>query len=278
MPPFFFFSIRIFGIMNTRRYQGIISKKGLKDYVEDELTIEEALSISINDSPFTITMRTPGDDDCLVRGILNSEGIVRRSTEISCDFSKEEGITIANISIKLDQIIKDYTNNRNLLSVSSCGICGTTELEDLSSEDAVQFDGKSIPSSIIPTLFDQMEKEQSTFHRSGGSHAAGLFSLPGTLLSLKEDIGRHNAVDKVIGDLINQKRLNEANILTVSGRVSYEIIIKAFKGRIPVVCSVSAPSSLAVDFAKELGITLIAFCRDDRFTCYSKPERVDFLR
>lgn len=277
MPPFFFFSIRIFGIMNTRRYQGIISKKGLKDYVEDELTIEEALSISINDSPFTITMRTPGDDDCLVRGILNSEGIVRRSTEISCDFSKEEGITIAKIIVKSDQIIKDYTNNRSLLSVSSCGICGTTELEDLSSEHAVQFDGKSIPSSIIPTLFDQMEKEQSTFHRSGGSHAAGLFSLPGTLLSLKEDIGRHNAVDKVIGDLINQKRLNEANILTVSGRVSYEIIIKAFKGRIPVVCSVSAPSSLAVDFAKELGITLIAFCRDDRFTCYSKPERVDFL-
>lgn len=264
--------------MNTRRYQGIISKKGLKDYVEDELTIEEALSISINDSAFTITMRTPGDDDCLVRGILNSEGIVRRNTEISCDFSKEEGITIANISIKSDQIIKDYTNNRNLLSVSSCGICGTTELEDLSSEDAVSFDGKSIASSIIPSLFDQMEKEQSTFHRSGGSHAASLFSPSGTLLSLKEDIGRHNAVDKVIGDLINKGRLKEANILTVSGRVSYEIIIKAFKGRIPVICSVSAPSSLAVDFAKELGITLIAFCRDDRFTCYSKPERVDFLR
>lgn len=276
MPPFFFVSIRIFGFMNTRQYQAILSKNNLKDKVEDELTVEEALSISINGSPFTITMRTPGDDDCLVRGILNSEGIIRSGTEISCEFSKEDGIGFAKVLIDEPEILKDYTNNRNLLSVSSCGICGTTELEDITKGDAVHLDDKSISSALIPRLFDRMEREQSTFQRSGGSHAAGLFSKEGSLLSLKEDIGRHNAVDKSIGDLLLQKQHKKAYILTVSGRVSYEIIIKAFKARIPIICSVSAPSSLAVDFAKELGITLIAFCRDDRFTCYSKPERVNF--
>lgn len=262
--------------MNTRQYQAILSKNNLKDKVEDELTVEEALSISINGSPFTITMRTPGDDDCLVRGILNSEGIIRSGTEISCELSKEDGIGFAKVLIDEPEILKDYTNNRNLLSVSSCGICGTTELEDITKGDAVHLDDKSISSALIPRLFDRMEREQSTFQRSGGSHAAGLFSKEGSLLSLKEDIGRHNAVDKSIGDLLLQKQHKKAYILTVSGRVSYEIIIKAFKARIPIICSVSAPSSLAVDFAKELGITLIAFCRDDRFTCYSKPERVNF--
>lgn len=276
MPPFFFISIRIFGFMKTRRYQGILSRNNSKNKVEDELTIEEALSIFINDSAFTITMRTPGDDDCLVRGILNSEGIIKSNTEIACEYSNQDGISIAKVLIDETEIIKDYTNNRNLLSISSCGICGTTELQDVSSEGTIQRNEKTISSSQISTLFDRMEKEQSTFQRSGGSHAAGLFSLDGRLLSLREDIGRHNAVDKSIGDMLLQKQLKQAYILTVSGRVSYEIIIKAFKARIPIICSVSAPSSLAVDFAKELGITLIAFCRDDRFTCYSMPERVDF--
>ena len=119
-----------------------------------------------------------------------------------------------------------------------------------------------------------MSALQFAFHQSGGTHAAAAFTLHGELLCLKEDIGRHNAVDKVIGDLILTQKLDPASCLTVSGRVSYEIIIKCFKAGIPIIAAVSAPSSLAVDYAKELGITLLAFCRDKRATCYSHPRRV----
>ena len=159
------------------------------------------------------------------------------------------------------------------MSVSSCGICGRTELGDTS------FNGESIDNndkidiSLLNSLFEKMNVMQSDFHQSGGTHAAAIFSINGKLLCSMEDIGRHNAVDKVIGKLILLKTLDNATILTVSGRVSYEIIIKCFKAKIPFLAAVSAPSSLAVDFAKELGITLFAFCRDGRATCYSHSQR-----
>ena len=123
-------------------------------------------------------------------------------------------------------------------------------------------------------MFLMMNSKQSVFEKSGGSHAAAAFDRTGVLLSSMEDIGRHNAVDKVVGELINDSTVRKASVITVSGRISYEIIVKAFKAKIPVLCAVSAPSSLAVDYAKELGITLLAFCRDERATCYSNPERI----
>ena len=119
-----------------------------------------------------------------------------------------------------------------------------------------------------------MKKEQPTFHQSGGSHAAAAFTNCSELLAIMEDIGRHNAVDKVIGKLINSNQLNEAKCLIVSGRISYEIVSKAFAAKIPILGAVSAPSTLAVDFAKELGITLLGFCRDNKATCYAHPERI----
>ena len=122
-------------------------------------------------------------------------------------------------------------------------------------------------------MFEKMKKKQHDFKQSGGTHAAAAFSIDGELLCTMEDIGRHNAVDKVVGQLIHSKKIKQAKVITVSGRISYEIVIKCFKAQVPFLTAVSAPSSLAVDYAKELGITLFAFCRDERATCYSNAQR-----
>ena len=134
-------------------------------------------------------------------------------------------------------------------------------------------DENKIDINLIHQLFKQMQNKQLDFQQSGGTHAAAAFSLNGNMLCSMEDIGRHNAVDKVIGKLIFENKLKEAKIITVSGRISYEIVIKCFKAGIPFLAAVSAPSSLAVDYAKELGITLFAFCRESRATCYSNPQQ-----
>ena len=263
--------------MATRKYQANKFEKDVVNKSLDALTIEEALQININKKPFTVSMRTPGDDISLVRGMLHSEGIIKNASFIPDVILKKENdkgiITVVNLSIPKKELGEGYSNSRTLLSVSSCGICGKTELADLSFLGKTIDDKKKIEISLLSKLFDKMNSHQHSFHQSGGTHAAAAFSLDGILLSAMEDIGRHNAVDKVIGDLILNEQLKKASVLTVSGRVSYEIVIKCFKAGIPFLAAVSAPSSLAVDYAKELGITLFAFCRDQRATCYSNPQR-----
>ena len=263
--------------MGTRNYEGRKFEKGLATKIADALTIEEALQININNKPFTVTMRTPGNDHSLVRGLLHTEGIIKNQSYIPelklKKEDKENIVTVVELTIPKEELGEGYSNSRSLLSVSSCGICGRTELGDIS------FDGKTIDNNnkidiaLINSLFEKMNTMQADFHLSGGTHAAAAFSINGEFLCTMEDIGRHNAVDKVVGKLILIKMLEKAAILTVSGRVSYEIIIKCFKAKIPFLAAVSAPSSLAVDFAKELGITLFAFCRDGRATCYSHPQK-----
>ncbi len=264
--------------MATRNYEGKKFEKGLATKTADALTIEEALQININKKPFTVTMRTPGNDNSLVRGLLHTEGIIKNQSynpELNLiKESNDDGIvTVVELSIPKEELGEGYSNSRSLLSVSSCGICGRTELGDISFEGKTINNDDKIDITLINSLFEKMNTLQSDFHQSGGTHAAAVFSIKGELLCAMEDIGRHNAVDKVIGKLILSKNLDNARILTVSGRVSYEIIIKCFKAKIPFLAAVSAPSSLAVDFAKELGITLFAFCRDGRATCYSHPQR-----
>ncbi len=264
--------------MTTTDYQGKKFKGESTLTVVDYLTIEEALQISINNEVFTITMRTPGDDAALIRGLLNSEGIIKNHSfapEINLEkVDKKSAITKANVVIPQDKLADGYTNSRNLLSVSSCGICGKKELDELASFGSPIAIEEQIPVDLIHDMFDKMQHVQQAFQKSGGSHASAAFDISGRILSSHEDIGRHNAVDKVVGDLILNDKLESAHCITVSGRISYEIIIKTFKARIPILCAVSAPSSLAVDYAKELGITLLAFCRDDRATCYANPSRI----
>ncbi|MFT4801227.1 MAG: FdhD protein [Flavobacteriaceae bacterium] len=263
--------------MATRKYQAQKFENETSTKALDALTVEEALQININKSPFTVSMRTPGDDISLVRGMLHSEGIVKDSNfipDLILKKENEEGIvTVVDLTIPEKELGEGYSNSRSLLSVSSCGICGRTELGELSFMGKTINEDKKIEISLLEELFGKMNDLQHSFHQSGGTHAAAAFTLKGELLYAMEDIGRHNAVDKVIGKLILSEKLKEASILTVSGRVSYEIVIKCFKAGIPFLAAVSAPSSLAVDYAKELGITLFAFCRDQRATCYSNPQR-----
>lgn len=263
--------------MATRAYEGKKFDRNSANPTLDSLTIEEALQININDTPFTVSMRTPGDDVSLVRGLLHSEGILKNVNflpEVAIKKENDNGmVTIVNLNVPEEELGEGYSNSRSLLSVSSCGICGKTELSDLAFIGKTIDDTKKIEIGLIHQLFQKMNDYQFDFRQSGGTHAAAAFNLEGELLCAMEDIGRHNAVDKVIGKLINTQRLNEAKVLTVSGRISYEIVIKCFKGGMPFLAAVSAPSSLAVDYAKELRITLLAFCRGERATCYSHAER-----
>lgn len=264
--------------MATRNYQGKKFDAGTIHKIVDALTIEEALQININNKAFTVSMRTPGEDASLVRGLLHSEGIISDVTfnpDLILKKENEEGIvTVVNLTIPKEKLGEGYSNSRSLLSVSSCGICGKTELGDLSFIGKTIDDSAKIESGLIGELFKKMNKHQHDFQQSGGTHAAAAFDLEGNFLISKEDIGRHNAVDKVVGALLLTGNLKNAAIMTVSGRISYEIIIKCFKANIPFLAAVSAPSSLAVDYAKELGITLFAFCRNERATCYANPHRI----
>ncbi|MDX2359354.1 MAG: formate dehydrogenase accessory sulfurtransferase FdhD [Crocinitomicaceae bacterium] len=264
--------------MATSDYEGKKFENGKASKIVDALTIEEALQININGEPFTVTMRTPGDDIELVRGLLHSEGIIKDrnySPDVIIRKENENGIvTVVDLSIPTEKLGEGYSNSRSLLSVSSCGICGRKELDELSFMGKVIDEKRQLDIENVQQMFHKMNKVQRAFQQSGGSHAAAAFDMNGDMLSSKEDIGRHNAVDKVIGELILTERFSQPVAITVSGRISYEIIVKAFKARIPVLCAVSAPSTLAVDYAKELGITLLAFCREDRATCYSHPHRI----
>jgi FdhD protein len=258
--------------MQTIKYQGL--KISLKNYheVNDFLVIEAPLQININNESYTVVMRTPNDDIELIRGLLFAEDIYKKTSPLVFEIIKEESkiASIINITISKEDLGKGYLNKRTLLSVSSCGICGKQELKDL------KVTGDKLESTFFSSenLFKmqlEMTTFQKTFKKSGGSHAAAIFDKNQELLTIKEDLGRHNAVDKTVGYLLHKNNLKKANFLLVSGRVSYEIVSKAFIAKIPIIIAVSACSSLAVDFAKEFGICLIGFTRDQKMTIYSNP-------
>ena len=261
--------------MTTNNYQGKKFSNNKVIAVDDNLTAEQALQININNKPFTITMRTPGNDIELIRGLLYSEDIYRDSENLMIDLTenKEKSITEAEIQVNPNLLKAGYSNSRSFLSVASCGICGKTELDDIDTSCTIK-DSTQLNIGKLYEMFEAMKKEQPTFKLSGGSHASSAFTINGDLLCTMEDIGRHNAVDKVIGYLVNNKLIKQAKCITVSGRISYEIVAKAFAAKIPILAAVSAPSTLAVDFSKELGITLVAFCRENKATCYSHPKRI----
>lgn len=250
------------------KFNGDASKK-----ISDTLVVEAALQININGEPYTVVMRTPDDDKHLVRGLLYAEDIYKRTESLPLEIieKKTNGFSIINASIPKDKLGKGYMNKRTLLSVSSCGICGKQELSDIEiSGPSIKNDGK-LSLTAIREMYTTMKKGQGLFEKTGGSHATAAFTISGTMLSLKEDIGRHNALDKVVGELLNTQKLKEVACILVSGRVSYEIVSKAFIAKIPLIVAVSACSSLAVDYAKELGICVIGFNRDDKATVYSNP-------
>ena len=259
--------------IETFDYEALKIKGTTSQKINESLVVEAGLQININKEPYTVVMRTPGDDFELIRGLLYAEDIYKNKDELSLELveAKENGFSIINASIAKEKLGKGYMNKRTLLSVSSCGICGKQKLED------IELSGDSLSSTIslstadLQQLFAVMQEQQFVFDKTGGSHAASIFDSNKKLLVVREDIGRHNAVDKAVGSLLNQQQLQNAAILLVSGRVSYEIISKAFIAKIPIIAAVSACSSLAVDFAKEFGICLIGFSRDNKATIYANP-------
>lgn len=244
--------------------------------VEDLLVLEESLLINVNFKPFTLTMRTPDNEEELVRGLLFTENILNKSVPYKYTIVEKKNGIITSVNVDIDEVNlpKEIYDKRNLLSVSSCGICGKIEKNEfLNHKKSIQTEIKLNPLAVLK-LLNQMKTEQTLFNQTGGCHGVAAFSENLELLSIQEDIGRHNATDKVIGNLLLNNNLSKAKIIVVSGRVSYEIVSKVFMAQIPFLIAVSSPSSLAVELAEELGITLLAFSRDDRFTCYSNKENL----
>lgn len=242
---------------------------------EDAIAVEVALSIALNGTPFTVTMQTPGRELDLARGLLFTEGVVTDTSlkpQMQVLEKTNKGhITALNVVLPSDCIVKDVSGTRNLVSTSSCGMCGKTSVDETKTQvnNQTLLDGR-----LVAGMFEQVAAAQNDFKQAGGTHAAGAFNSNGQLIALAEDIGRHNAVDKVIGYLLNNDLLQKASCLTVSGRVSYEIVNKARAAGIPFLAAVSAPSNLAIEKAEEAGITLMAFCRGTKFTIYTHPHQV----
>lgn len=256
------------------KYEGILIKEGSITKVIDPLTIEHALQIDINGKAFTVVMQTPGDEIDLAMGLLYAEDVISKKTPVNFEPHLNENglIERLNAIIPKDQLGDGYLSARSLLSVSSCGICGKQSLDDLQIQEgtlSAENTNYSWNTSDLFKMQKEMYDKQVNYNETGGCHGAAAFTIAGKMLALREDIGRHNAMDKVVGSLIRTNKLAEAKILTFSGRLSYEIVSKAFRAKIPTIMAVSAPSTLAIDFAKEYGITLLAFSRNGKTTCYS---------
>lgn len=248
----------------------------------DDLAVEEPLEISLEyrtegrlvRQVVAVTMRTPGNDEELALGFLFTEGIIRRLEEVEQVFMVEDN----RVSIRLTggAIPSIGKLDRNFYTTSSCGVCGKSSLDAIK---AVSIYGVlsdlTVDRSILYKLAVKPQAHQSIFRRTGGLHASSLFDLDGNIRCIMEDVGRHNALDKVIGSLFTNGRLpQQQSILLLSGRASFELVQKASMAGIPVVAAIGAPSSLAAQLAQEVGITLVGFLREGAMNVYSRMERI----
>jgi len=245
---------------------------------EDWVAVEAPLEIRIGLKPATVLMRTPGDDEELVRGFLFSEGIVRRLDDI-VSIGRPANLTGAQrgnvMLVQFAETRKAPTLDRNFYSNSSCGVCGKKTIASLEVKGAVSDSRLTVERSVLATLPDRLRAAQLTFAKTGGVHASGLFTADGELIASREDVGRHNALDKLIGWALAVGKIPlSSHLLLVSGRVSYEIVQKAVSASIPLIAAVGAPSSLAVELAQRFNLTLVGFLRPDAMNVYANPSRV----
>jgi FdhD protein len=234
----------------------------------DELAVEEPLEIRIGGGPIAVTMRTPGHDEELALGFLLSEGIRPVAAVVPADLSANT-IEVEAEDFDLDRL------SRNFYTSSSCGVCGKGALEAVAVEAPPVTSELGVAAGLVAELPERLRAAQPTFAATGGLHATGLFDAEGDLLCVREDVGRHNAMDKVIGWAHLARRLPLGDgILCVSGRLSFELVQKAAVAGCPIMVAVGAPSSLAVELARDRGITLCGFVRDGRVNVYSEPWRI----
>ncbi|HEY1052477.1 MAG TPA: formate dehydrogenase accessory sulfurtransferase FdhD [Prosthecobacter sp.] len=246
--------------------------------VDDVTAREEPLEIRVEGRSVAVVMRTPGHDEELASGFLVTEGVVQRARDI---LEISQCPSVGNIhgnvvDVLLGGAVVNWESlTRHVFSASSCGICGKTSIESVFQRFPAVKGEWSVASGLIASLPDKMRAAQEAFSQTGGLHASGLFDLEGNLVVLREDVGRHNALDKIIGHALQNDLLPlDRHILLVSGRVSFEIIQKALAAGIALVAAISAPSSLAVEFAQEAGQTLIGFLRGETMNVYTHPQRV----
>lgn len=246
--------------------------------VADELAIEEPLEIRVRGRAISVTMRTPGHDTELAAGFLLSEGLVATATDVirAEHCGRNDLDNVLNVVLAPEVHIDFQRLTRHVFASSSCGVCGKATIDAVRAQFPPITSDIRISASTISAMPETMRAAQQLFSRTGGIHAAAVFDSAGRLLVVREDVGRHNAVDKVLGyALLNRLLPLDHHILLVSGRTSFEILQKALSARLPVVAAVSAPSSLAVQFARESGQTLIGFLRGGRMNVYTHVERVE---
>lgn len=259
---------------------------GRTDVGEDLAATEEPLEIRLGETPFSVIMRTPGADRELAAGFLFAEHVITSADDLaSIEPTRTTALLVGSpppniVTVRLAgepaaRLSAILAGRRHVTTTSSCGLCGRVTIASLKVEAPAVGGAWQIAPELVACLPDRLGTCQRVFHETGGLHAAGLFRREGELIDLAEDVGRHNAVDKVIGRLLLAKRLPaDDHLLLVSGRASFEIVQKAFLAGIPVVAAVSAPSTLAIDLAQEVGVTLLGFVRGERFNIYSHPHRI----
>ena len=264
-----------------------VVEQGRRKLRDDHLATEEPLEIRLQAGDDTqtvaVTMRTPGHDFELAAGFLHNEGIISEPAMLSgitycvdADVDAEQRYNIVNVGLRLPRLPELATLERHFFTTSACGVCGKASLDAIAMRDCPALPaGPLLAPSQLTALPQALRAGQGLFDATGGLHAAGLFDAGGTLLCLREDVGRHNAVDKLIGWALMQRRLPLHDcVLLVSGRASYEILQKSTVAGVPVVCAISAPSHLAVELARRFGVTLVGFLRGERFNVYAGVERI----
>ncbi|MBZ4016917.1 formate dehydrogenase accessory sulfurtransferase FdhD [Streptomyces purpurogeneiscleroticus] len=269
----------------TERRRVIRVRDGAVSTRPDTLVAEEPLEIRLGGKPLAITMRTPGDDFALAAGFLVSEGVLGSAAELAnivyCAGATDDGsntYNVVDVQLAPGVAVPDITLERNVYTTSSCGLCGKASLDAVRTTARFALkddDAMTVEPATLSVLPDRLRAAQRVFDRTGGLHAAGLFTVDGELLDLREDVGRHNAVDKIIGRALQQDRLPLSDtVLMVSGRASFELAQKAVMAGIPMLAAVSAPSSLAVDLAAETGLTLVGFLRGSSMNVYAGEHRI----
>ena len=253
----------------------------------DAVVTEEPLQLMLDGKELSVVMRTPGHDVELTLGLMYAEGIVRSLNDVRrLRISAESGETETALPVDASIVESNQVDvqlageprrrpERSMLASSACGVCGAVLIEDLRRDLSVLPAGTNVDAALLPGLVDRLRSGQGVFERTGGLHAAGLFTPGGEVICVREDVGRHNAVDKVVGRMLLEGRLPARDtILVVSGRAGYEIVQKSITAGIPVLAAVGAPSSLAVALAREFNQTLVGFLRGERFNVYATPDRL----
>lgn len=263
----------------TRAVDIVRVSGGTRTTARDRAAAEEPLEIRIANESFAVIMRTPGADRDLAAGFLFAERLIRGAGDLvaieHCADAVERENTV-NVTLRdPEAVARAHRRRRDLASSASCGVCGRQSIDDLAEDLAPIVDDIVVPAATIARLPERLRASQRAFDETGGLHAAGVFSIDGDLLDIAEDVGRHNAVDKVVGRAVLGGRVPLSRAaLCVSGRTSFEIVQKAATAGVPILAAVSAPSSLAIDLAERTGVTLVGFIRGDGFNVYAGSRRI----